>query len=191
MIELDWQPEPVVRTPEIIVGFDTAAIALYHRLQHSLTSAQFDLQNQSNQTAGNSLLRSSAQLLIGNNFLAIKAMATSLPWVDGLSYLSTCGSSSHLYIPSDVQPNVPILWLEKALRDSLHPTSNEPSRTALQSARATHSQRHDLLYWPATNTLIQANTYWPIAALAQPVQGNIARNNLLTLWYEHWHEQHP
>lgn len=155
MIDISWTAEPVPRSPEIIVGFDTVALALYHRLQATLSESQ---------TSSSPFLNSSATLLLGNNFLAVKAKAPSLPWVDGLSYLSPSEPNSRLYFPTDLQPSVPISWLEEALRKPLQPTKQP------------HAQRQDLLYWPTTNTLIQADAYWPAAA--------VKHNNLLTLWYE-------
>lgn len=157
MIEISWTAEPVPRSPEIIVGFDTVALALYHRLQATLGESPANATQRT-------FLNSSATLLLGNNFLAVKAKSPLLPWVDGLSYLSASEPNSRLYLPTDLQPNVPIPWLEGALRKPLQPIE------------APHGQRPDLLYWPTTNTLISADTYWPAATVNQ--------NHLLTLWYE-------
>lgn len=181
MINLSWRSEPVLKalsrgvspSPEIIIGFDTIAIALYHRLQKSLSDTQTKTQKD---PATTTLLGSSAAILLGSNFLALKAPVALLPWVNGLHYLSTSNPDFKLYIPSNLHPNVPIPWIEGALRESLGESSKKALKEPSQAKEKSAVQRHDLLYWPTTNTLIQADNYWPIAIVKQ--------NHLLTHWYE-------
>ncbi|MEM9150089.1 MAG: hypothetical protein AAGB19_06500 [Cyanobacteria bacterium P01_F01_bin.3] len=169
MIEVSWQPESDVRLPEMVVGFDTVAVALYQRLQKSFSTDQKG-------SAQNPRWDNSAALLLGNNFLALKAKASMLPWVEGLNYLSTSTPNSKLYFPTALQPNVPIPWLENALRDTLKDDAKSAHSIASPSGKnETQHQKHDLLYWPTTNRLIQADRYWSTAVVKQ--------NNLLTQWY--------
>lgn len=138
VIELSWHLEVCTQPPHIIIGFGPVAVELYSALQQDLSD--------------------SAQILFGQDFLALKSKFQDLPWVDGVVYLRACRAQSSLYLPTHLQPNVPVQWLEDYFGSS--------------------QTSYDTLYWPITNTVIHAERYWSGAM--------VKRNHWLDLWYEHY-----
>ena len=151
MINVSWEPEQSPRQAGIVVGFQSSAEALYRRIRWSDSSLE------------------SASVLLGQSFLAIKADFATLPWVDGLHYLSMGLSeqdkSSRLYTPAHLKPNVPYAWLAASLKK------------LQRKPQAGNHHRCDILYLPSTHSVIFADSYKPLAAAQH--------DHLLELWYEH------
>ena len=175
MIEVSWQPDPTPRRPQMILGVGDTALALYERIRPSLQSAGH---NHPNNPAEKTSLSDSARLLFGETFLALKADFSELPWVNGLHYLCLARNTQHLYIPTDIKPNIPPSWLEEKLLNTAQspsePLSAAPAEPPSSDASAT---THDILYLPTTGTLIHAHQSWPAAL--------VRHNHLLDTWYQH------
>lgn len=134
MIELTWRAAREPRQPQVVMGFGAVALTLYQRVR-----GDFD---------------DSHLYLLGQDFLAIKAEPATLPWVDGLGYLSPCRDGSTVYVPANLEPNIPVAWLEAYFRSA---------------------SQHDVLYWPAMNAIVRADEYLPAAIVEE--------NNLLEVWH--------
>jgi hypothetical protein len=150
MLDLTWQPEPNPAPAQMVLGLGPAALTLAQRIR-----------------APEPALADSVQVLLGQTFLALKASPDQLPWVDGLAYLRPARVRSRLYLPTHLRANLPSPWLEAYFLEAYCCPLHSPS----------HS-RYDILYWPPTNQVIQADRYWPLGILKQ--------DQLLDIWHDHY-----
>ena len=98
-IRIDWLPRVTPLTARGVAGSGAVARALAHRL------TAFD-----DAALGALVAVASAELLI------VLGDASTLPWVDGVSYLGRDDAAPGLLLPTTVAPSVPPAVLEAAVR---------------------------------------------------------------------------
>ncbi|MBX7220542.1 MAG: hypothetical protein K1Y36_11395 [Blastocatellia bacterium] len=98
-VSVQWKPRRIPRPAAGVAATGEAARQLANRL----------------------LLRSDEELehlrgVAGVNVIVVMGEADRLPWVDGACYLGHSETSAMFYLPTTLDPNVPVPLLEKALR---------------------------------------------------------------------------
>lgn len=137
LIEVIWRPRLVPLAPVGVVAQGSAATKLAHRL----LQAPDDLPKFKGVSAPGLLI------ILGEEEL--------LPWVDGVSYLGRDSQSPSLFLPTNLEPSVPLSLLERSIITS-HTTIapcalllNPPTIVPLTEARPL--ARESLVKWLEAN----------------------------------------